>query len=333
MDVGRRRDLESIVPFLPREPGLRAHVIRVGALAFRTAEALGYSHDLALTAEAGGLLHHWSFDEDAGGVPARLLADLGLRWPAALREGDSDLRFTANAAACVESANLFDEQMENLPYEDADTADVVRQFVECGVSGREFPRALAAFRVMDEAGLLAWAERLPGISEADAAALQVAQRGAFDAWRGWEDAGEQFREHAIQTAREASARAADIGGMSSGEAFLAGLVHDIGRLPMELSAAGSALEVWRESGFPVTYAELLATGTDHAAVGAEMLRGWGFPGSVIEAVRYHHRPELTRSPLAALLYSVEDPEEMLPSLARDHGAAKRLRSGRGASGG
>ncbi len=72
------------------------------------------------------------------------------------------------------------------------------------------------------------------------------------------------------------------------------------------------------------YAEMLSAGTDHAEIGAGISAGWDFPDSIVEAVRFHHRPEMVPSPLAAVLYAVEEASESLPSLAREHIAAKRL---------
>ena len=130
-------------------------------------------------------------------------------------------------------------------------------------------------------------------------------------------------EHSLE-ASENAAWVANQAGVDPGEAYLAGLVHDVGRLPFELSTAGLSVRKWEEAGFPTVYADMIATGTDHAETGAEILADWNFPNSIIEAVRFHHRPELVPSKLAALLYAVEDAEESLPSLARDHTAAKHL---------
>jgi HD-like signal output (HDOD) protein len=61
------------------------------------------------------------------------------------------------------------------------------------------------------------------------------------------------------------------------------------------------------------------SGRCHGEVGAETLAQWKFPADIIEAVRWHHRPECSSLPLAALLYLAEfvtESQEDLPSFVR-----------------
>jgi len=91
-------------------------------------------------------------------------------------------------------------------------------------------------------------------------------------------------------------------------AYVAGLLHDIGRLVM-LSCPPEirADEADRlAAGFPLVYAETLLYGTDHAAVGGDLLKKWSLSSEIIDAVAYHHRPESTDSALAAILYLADD---------------------------
>lgn len=97
-------------------------------------------------------------------------------------------------------------------------------------------------------------------------------------------------------------------GIDPDAAWVAGLLHDIGwlafaRLPASLR---SYEQHWLAAGFPRVYAESLAYGTDHAALGAECLRSWELPAEIVEAVEFHHRPECGRSRLGALLTLAEE---------------------------
>ncbi|WP_022854221.1 HDOD domain-containing protein [Thermodesulfatator atlanticus] len=73
--------------------------------------------------------------------------------------------------------------------------------------------------------------------------------------------------------------------------FTAALLHDIGKLVLDLFVGGE-LEVIRDlvkdEGLTFMEAEIMVLGTDHAVVGAELLRRWGFPQETIFAVRAHH---------------------------------------------
>ena len=88
------------------------------------------------------------------------------------------------------------------------------------------------------------------------------------------------------------------------EAWLAGLLHDIGLLVFasRSSAECAREEAFRRAGFPRAYAETIVWGIDHATTGADLLARWNVPSDLVEAVRYHAAPELSDSPLPALLY-------------------------------
>jgi len=105
------------------------------------------------------------------------------------------------------------------------------------------------------------------------------------------------------------------------EAFLAGLVHDIGRLAFSIMPTRFLERFYRlnDGGCPLVQVELCLSGRSHAEVGSDTLVQWKFPESIVEAIRCHHTPERSSSPLASLLYLAEfivDSNEDLPSFAR-----------------
>jgi HD-like signal output (HDOD) protein len=90
-------------------------------------------------------------------------------------------------------------------------------------------------------------------------------------------------------------------------AFMAGLLHDAGRLVLaaNLPAQYSETLFWmRAQKVPLSDAERERFGTTHAEVGAYLLGLWGLPDPIVEAIAYHHRPdqclERTFSPLTAV---------------------------------
>ena len=77
------------------------------------------------------------------------------------------------------------------------------------------------------------------------------------------------------------------------QAFLAGLLHDVGKLLLATSFNHQYRQV-RQALQKVLLAdwevEKKVLNCTHAEVGAYLLSLWGLPDSVVEAVAWHHRP-------------------------------------------
>jgi putative nucleotidyltransferase with HDIG domain len=75
-------------------------------------------------------------------------------------------------------------------------------------------------------------------------------------------------------------------------AFVAGILHDIGKLVLSRSPSPlvPVKQYVREKEVPSLKAEYEVLGTSHAEVGAYLLGLWGIPDVVVEAVGFHHNP-------------------------------------------
>ncbi len=127
--------------------------------------------------------------------------------------------------------------------------------------------------------------------------------------------------HSLEIAELCDRLAGATEDLNPAEAFLAGLVHDVGRLAIELAPEQATAFYHRlvAANCEVTVADQLLMGFDHGAAGAEVLRAWMFPPHLIDAIEYHHRPECATSALAQVIYLAEfwtDTEEDVPSRAR-----------------
>jgi putative nucleotidyltransferase with HDIG domain len=134
--------------------------------------------------------------------------------------------------------------------------------------------------------------------------------------------------HSLVVAAAAQQLAELVGEIDPAEAFLTGLVHDIGRLPMLDFGYAFQTRLARmlENGCDLVSAEVSLCGMSHADIGALITDRWRFPGELTEAVRNHHRPEV-RNQLAAILYLVEDysdAREHRPSSLRRYFALETL---------
>ena len=103
---------------------------------------------------------------------------------------------------------------------------------------------------------------------------------------------ESLQAHSMRVAKLAKSFLAD--DRRAGEAFTAGIVHDIGKLVLARCAPEPFAQSLRMSlltGRPDHEAERELLGTTHSEVGAYLLGLWGLPLGIVEAVAHHHHPE------------------------------------------
>jgi putative nucleotidyltransferase with HDIG domain len=80
---------------------------------------------------------------------------------------------------------------------------------------------------------------------------------------------------------------------AAGEAYVAGLLHDIGYqvLLQQFPEKYSQVQEWSLlKNIPFRMAENQVLGFRHDEVGAWLGEAWGFPPIILEAIRYHHAP-------------------------------------------
>ena len=87
----------------------------------------------------------------------------------------------------------------------------------------------------------------------------------------------------------------NIGFMNREEVFLAGLMHDIGKLAIDLIFPTYILELSKASkelGIPMFKIEYELGVESHTEIGAELLRIWKFPQEYVDVAYLHQKPSL-----------------------------------------
>lgn len=121
--------------------------------------------------------------------------------------------------------------------------------------------------------------------------------GAFD-WA-------EFWRHSFNTGACAKLLAAKVR-QNQEAAFLAGILHDIGRLLIGVYLPGqfaTSLAYQREHGVALIEVERALWGTDHARIGADAARRWRLPAAICHAIEHHRTPEPSSGmPLTDIVY-------------------------------
>lgn len=87
---------------------------------------------------------------------------------------------------------------------------------------------------------------------------------------------------------------------SPDKAYMAGLLHDVGKLVLAHYAEDKFLDIIHQvekNHVPFDEAEQQVLGFSHAELGAEVLRMWGQPRDIVKAVQFHHHPQLSENNL------------------------------------
>jgi putative nucleotidyltransferase with HDIG domain len=223
--------------------------------------------------------------------------------------------------------------IDRLPVFPRAAREVVRQVANPDVGPREMEAVASmdpvlAGRLIQTANSAYYSPRQPigsifhavsyiGTETARRVLLAAAIRGNFatpQAHRLWNHSLD-VAQTAELVAMHASAK------IDPSQAFLAGLIHDIGRLAFAIMPAAFQERFQRltDGGCPAAEVEMCLSGRCHGEVGAETLVQWNFPPEIVEAVRWHHRPERSSLALSSLLYLAEfvsESQEDLPSYVR-----------------
>jgi putative nucleotidyltransferase with HDIG domain len=120
----------------------------------------------------------------------------------------------------------------------------------------------------------------------------LADKGAYGS------GGRQLVDHGIGTAYLAWLLA-DASGGARDEAFVCGLLHDIGKLLIQQLAHRPHSGIKKPSASEVS----IVMADRHADLGGQLLKSWHLPAPLYDAVTFHHAPDRAQSSAAVVAYA------------------------------
>lgn len=122
------------------------------------------------------------------------------------------------------------------------------------------------------------------------------------------NSGKSIWEHSIRTAVACEMLSKSLGNVDPDEAFVMGLMHDIGKAIMEAYNKEAVKEIVRLTnlGADILQAEKMFFGFTHTEVGKELVIKWKLPAVVGNAIRYHHTPLLADNKLLSGIVYLSD---------------------------
>ena len=115
-----------------------------------------------------------------------------------------------------------------------------------------------------------------------------------------------FLQHALSTAGIAKLLAQRVDGADPMDCFVAGLLHDFGKLLLAQTMPAEfqkALDQSRSGQTSLHLALREVMGVDHAEVGAMLVSKWRFPVDLVEAIRHQYGPEIQDAPMTACVFA------------------------------
>lgn len=118
--------------------------------------------------------------------------------------------------------------------------------------------------------------------------------------------GQQYLLHSLSTAVIAKQLASRLHDADSMDCFIAGLLHDFGKIVFARNMPGEFLKalefsLWNESSLHLALRETI--GVDHAVVGAMLLEKWHFAPSLIETIRCQNDEEMKDTSMIACVFA------------------------------
>ena len=283
VNLNGRSGTELLDAFMRRQPKALRIIISDLADVESTMKCIGHAHHhLLKPCGARTLLHalEQALDQEAW-LPSEPLQGL----IAQMRQVPSPLKAYTQIVEEMKSPNCSLEKIGHLISQDPAITAKVLQLANSAVFGLEL-------NVVHPAEAIGYI----GLETTKAVVLLAHTFSSFDHLRLVRFSIEDLWRHSVEVGRLAR-RVTEMekaGDEVAEQAFVAGLLHDIGKLLFAANHGGlfgKVLRIAREQRCNLWEAEAqVLPGVGHAELGATVLGIWGLPKSITEAVALHHVP-------------------------------------------
>jgi putative nucleotidyltransferase with HDIG domain len=132
-----------------------------------------------------------------------------------------------------------------------------------------------------------------------------------------------FIKHALISAFIAQSLAQALK-LNAGDAFLCGLMRDIGIYLLATEDREAYVKVIKLANYDIAkliHSEITVFGTQHAIMSARLLQQWGFPQAIILGIAHHHSPDKAPAEFESYAYLTYLAEQAVFRLDIDNGIA------------
>lgn len=132
--------------------------------------------------------------------------------------------------------------------------------------------------------------------------------------KGYGFTAQEVRDHSLAVGFGSRSLAALVNPAAEGDAFIAGLLHDAGKIMLNPYVAERQIRPKTGDQDGIADLEKRVLGCDHTEIAADVFSQWHFPVSVVDAIRFHHTPDQSGDKELAYILNAAD---MLAKVKQD----------------